>query len=73
MATRDRTAVKKMVQFAAKPVRNEARERALEEGLLETFPASDPIAVLQPGPAQSDYDRLFAESKSNHRKAPRGH
>jgi hypothetical protein len=28
-----------------------ARERALERGLEETFPASDPVAVLQPSPA----------------------
>ena len=26
------------------------RERALERGLEETFPASDPVAVLQPSP-----------------------
>ena len=27
-----------------------ARERALECGLEETFPASDPVAILQPSP-----------------------
>jgi hypothetical protein len=73
MATRNRTTVNKTTQPAAKLVRNEAREQALEEGLLETFPASDPVAVLQPGPAQSDYDRLFPEPKSTHRKAPKRH
>ncbi len=30
-----------------KPNRQQ-RERSLEEGLQETFPASDPIAVLEP-------------------------
>lgn len=25
-------------------------ERALEQGLLETFPASDPVAVTEPAP-----------------------
>ena len=30
-------------------------ERSLEEGLEDTFPASDPINVTQP--AQSKYDR----------------
>jgi nicotinate phosphoribosyltransferase len=27
-------------------------ERALEEGLEETFPASDPVAVTEPAPAE---------------------
>jgi hypothetical protein len=27
-------------------------ERALEEGLEDTFPASDPISVVQPGPPE---------------------
>jgi hypothetical protein len=31
-----------------------ARERALERGLEETFPASDPVAVLQPSPAAAN-------------------
>jgi len=26
------------------------RERALEIGLEDTFPASDPVAVIEPGP-----------------------
>jgi hypothetical protein len=29
----------------------EIRERALEIGLEDTFPASDPVAVIEPGPA----------------------
>ncbi len=28
--------------------RQQALERALEQGLLETFPASDPVAVTEP-------------------------
>jgi hypothetical protein len=34
-------------------------ERALEIGLKDTFPASDPVAVLQPGPP--DYDEQAPE------------
>ena len=30
--------------------KRQERERALERGLEETFPASDPVAVLQPSP-----------------------
>jgi hypothetical protein len=30
----------------------ESLERALEEGLVETFPASDPVAAVQPRPSQ---------------------
>jgi hypothetical protein len=29
-------------------------EEALEEGLRETFPASDPVAVTQPSPTKGD-------------------
>jgi len=29
-------------------------ERALEEGLEETFPASDAVAVTEPAPSQED-------------------
>jgi hypothetical protein len=36
--------------------REDAQERELDEGLAETFPASDPVAEVQPGktPARSD-------------------
>jgi nicotinate phosphoribosyltransferase len=34
---------------ASKPDK-ETLERELEEGLEETFPASDPVAVTEPGP-----------------------
>jgi hypothetical protein len=29
-------------------------EQALEEGLMETFPASDPVNVTQPPPSKED-------------------
>lgn len=31
-----------------------ALDRALEEGLEETFPGSDPVNVAQPAPSKSD-------------------
>ena len=31
-----------------------ALEQELEEGLKGTFPASDPVSVTQPGPAQPE-------------------
>lgn len=31
-------------------------ERALEEGLEESFPASDPVNVTQPPPSRQDKD-----------------
>jgi hypothetical protein len=34
--------------------RRRALEEALEQGLLETFPGSDPVSVVQP--ARSKYD-----------------
>lgn len=30
------------------------KEEKLEEGLQETFPASDPVSVIQPHPARHD-------------------
>jgi hypothetical protein len=34
--------------------RRQAQEQALEEGLLETFPGSDPVSVVQPAPSKYD-------------------
>ena len=31
-------------------------EKALEEGLQETFPASDPVAVIEPAPTRPGDD-----------------
>ena len=33
-------------------------ERALDEGLEETFPASDPVAVTEPAPTPPEDGRL---------------
>jgi hypothetical protein len=30
-------------------------DQALEEGLEETFPASDPVSIIQPPPTKSDH------------------
>jgi hypothetical protein len=62
MAARSRTTVKKERQSQPHPVYDRAREQALEEGLLDTFPASDPISVIQPGPAEPNYGRRFSKS-----------
>jgi len=39
-------------QIETKEGQRERLERALEEGLRETFPASDPVAVTEPAPAR---------------------
>ena len=41
---------------AAKKMENEKRklDDALEEGLKETFPGSDPVNVTQPAPSKGD-------------------
>jgi nicotinate phosphoribosyltransferase len=36
--------------------RRERLERQLEEGLEETFPASDPVSVTEPAPTPPDND-----------------
>jgi nicotinate phosphoribosyltransferase len=36
--------------------RKQRLEEALEEGLRETFPASDPVAVTQPAPTRPGDD-----------------
>ena len=43
----------------SKPKDSEAAEKrlldeALEEGLEETFPGSDPVSVIQPAPSKAD-------------------
>jgi hypothetical protein len=48
-----------MTRSRAKPTEAEAAEKrrldaALEEGLEETFPGSDPINVTQPPPTRGD-------------------
>jgi len=41
----------------SKPVDPEKRklDEALEEGLEETFPGSDPVSVTQPAPSKADH------------------
>ena len=38
-------------------------ERALDEGLEETFPASDPVAVTEPAPTPPENGRAPRERK----------
>ena len=39
---------------AAKVAEKRRLDEALEEGLEETFPASDPVNVTQPAPSKAD-------------------
>jgi hypothetical protein len=41
----------------AKPSCEERLERALDEALEETFPASDPPALIAPGPHCPDWEK----------------
>jgi hypothetical protein len=38
----------------AKSAEKRRQEEALEEGLEETFPGSDPVSVTQPAPSNGD-------------------
>jgi hypothetical protein len=38
----------------AKSIEKRRLDQALEEGLEETFPASDPVNVIQPPPSKQD-------------------
>jgi hypothetical protein len=42
------------VKKPGKKQRDEKLEDALEEGLEETFPGSDPVNVTQPAPSKAD-------------------
>jgi hypothetical protein len=39
----------------AKDAEKRRLEEALEEGLEETFPGSDPVSVIQPAPSKGDH------------------
>jgi hypothetical protein len=39
----------------AKGAEKRRLDEALEEGLEETFPGSDPVSVTQPAPSKGDY------------------
>ena len=43
------------VKKPAEKQRDEGLEAALEEGLEETFPGSDPVSVIQPAPSKGDH------------------
>jgi hypothetical protein len=46
-----------MTRAARKPAETAEKrelEEALEEGLKQTFPASDPVSVVQPPPSKGD-------------------
>lgn len=51
-------------------IEREAAEAALEEGLEGTFPASDPIAIVQPGHRVGSRDDLPPEPRPG--LGPRG-
>ena len=38
-------------------------ERKLEEGLRETFPGSDPVAITEPGPKERGPRKKVAKTK----------
>jgi hypothetical protein len=44
------------IKTPAKKPRDERLEAALDEGLEETFPGSDPVNVVQPAPSREDGD-----------------
>jgi hypothetical protein len=37
---------------------HDAKEKALEQGLEESFPGSDPVNVTQPSPSKKDKDHI---------------
>jgi hypothetical protein len=39
----------------AKSAEKRRLDQALDEGLQETFPASDPVSVTQPSPSKQDH------------------
>ena len=48
--------------------RRQRLERALEEGLQETFPASDAVAVTEPAPTPPGNGFISRSKSSNRRK-----
>ena len=61
MATPKQTVVEEELDDKSKRNREEVRkrrlERSLEQGLEDSFPASDPINVTQPAPTRRDKRR----------------
>jgi hypothetical protein len=61
----------KATKAAPRDERDRRLEIALEEGLRGTFPASDPVAVLEPAPERPGEDRRKpAEQPPSRRFAP---
>jgi hypothetical protein len=52
MAKKKKAAASAGAQRKAKAARNAMLERKLEEGLEETFPGSDAVAVTEPAPSR---------------------
>jgi hypothetical protein len=65
MAAGHQNTQRRTLQRAA--ARERLLEQALEEGLLDTFPASDAVAVVQPRPPEPDYKHLATEAESSNR------
>ena len=61
MATPKQTVVEEELDDKTKRdregVRKRRLERSLEQGLEDSFPASDPVNVTQPAPTRRDNDR----------------
>jgi hypothetical protein len=60
-----------MPQAAGKPKKESEKEqldRALEEGLEESFPGSDPVAVTQPAPELPEDSFKTADERSRDSK-----
>ena len=52
------SARKKHGESEAEKAEKERLDKALEEGLEETFPGSDPVNVTQPSPSRCDKDKV---------------
>ena len=48
---------------------DEETHARLEAGLIDTFPASDPVSAAQPAPSKVDADS--ADNRSRHENEPR--
>jgi hypothetical protein len=51
--------------------KNKNLDEALERGLEETFPASDPVSVVQPPPSSRDKHEVAQRNEPGHERADR--
>jgi len=65
MAARRQSTKKRHVGRAAVASPERLLEQALEEGLLDTFPASDAVAVVQPYPKEAGHKHLAEAEPAN--------